>query len=316
MAIHPIPIPRFLILCGLCLVSTLAFFGCGRNTSSESESKFVFVTVTPTPPSTHMLVSVNKSISTATSVPANPTPTATLLNTPTAKPIIKPSEIKTELSLMPGPTSVSPPPWCGNNVNYSIPTLVTETVSSQKEIQLGEKVPEFCVCGYHKGESLIVSLINPLGEIIIKDAVTLYESGWNDVPPQCFHIRQSSLGNFGFLPSNPLGRYTVNIWDPSEVLVTYTFDLIDAGKPIVYKEKEYFAIAGFKPNEEVQILEYIINWDNDTAELTQNYTVKLNQEGQYLWPNHYPDAYVAVFVIRDDFSIIQTLDPSIASPVN
>lgn len=305
MKSHNLPKPIFLVLFLLSFIATLAVSGCGESTpvASSSEVAVVFVTVTPSSIETPTRMSVFTATPISMAAPTHtlaptsaPISSDTPTHPPTAEPIINPSDVKRELGLY-FTVGGFDPDTCGENVNYATPTLVQETLSSTV-VQLGGFPPAVCVCGYREDEALVVTVIDPSGQTIYSDSATPWiHSG------SCYKALE--IQYLDFLPSDPLGQYTVKI-SSQDNDIRYTFELINATEPIIYEvyRERRFAVAGFKSFEEVQILEYIVNYESETAELAQDRMLKLDQNGRASWINDHSEESVIVFVVRDDLSFV------------
>lgn len=198
-----------------------------------------------------------------------------------------------------------PPPLCDVNPDYAEPTIVTDTTSFHRQRYPGSRLSPFCVCGYKENETLTISVINPLDEVLLRqEAVVEPALDLGSRTSLIYCLIVDEIDGFDFLLSDPLGEYTVEIASQNARL-TYNFDLVAFTRPVMYhsgREGSY-VLAGFEPFEEVLILEYI------GGRLTGEHELTLDQNGTGLWTRYNPEV-TFFYIVREDLSLILTFPPT------
>lgn len=146
-----------------------------------------------------------------------------------------------------------PPEGEGTSITpdlYTIPTIVK--AFARRTLRDPQK--NMIICGYMPNETLTYSLTNPLGQLILTvDAMVtpLYQP--SIVRDYCYEL--SAISEMEFLATE-VGTYTVEVLSQSGP-VTHTFE-VEIPEPIIYYSSRLqgHIIAGFKPLEEVQLIQY------------------------------------------------------------
>lgn len=180
---------------------------------------------------------------------------------------------------------------------YSEPTIVAET-ALLKVVTLPGYGRTIRTCGYDKGETLTVSLFNPVGQPILEEEVKVTpvpDTETGITFDYCAQIDQ--VAKFAFMPDATLGTYTVQLAG-SRTTLLHTFDLRPLTGPVVYYVDwaQSYVLAGFKPAEEVQVLVY-----QKEIFLGQT-TLKLDNVGVAVLTD--PDPELAVYVLRQNFAMV------------
>jgi tetratricopeptide (TPR) repeat protein len=171
-----------------------------------------------------------------------------------------------------------------------------------------------CLCGYAPHEVVQTTLLNPLGEPIPLSQSTAQAAPiTNDstpVPNYCYGV-----GNFEFLPGDPLGEYTLKI-SSSTADLRYSFNLLPLTGPVVYYSYRAggYVVAGFDPHERVKIMAYQAD-DYHNYHFIGGFEFQLDAQGTGLLLTSLPDPGQAIFVVNQNFDYTSTVDRG-ASPLN
>ncbi|MCK6630334.1 MAG: tetratricopeptide repeat protein [Anaerolineae bacterium] len=236
---------------------------------------------------------------------------------------VAPSDVKNELSAPPAYYKCL---FCGGgacypdlSASYVGPTIVGAATSLHERTSAPYSsswldfpdCPDIYVCGYEENEPLIVSLINPLGQVMLKQGATaepVRDYNREAIRTYCYETYEISF--FDFLPEDPLGEYTIEILSKDSRLV-HRFALLDLTSPVIYYSNrlENYVIAGFEPFEEIRILVY----KDGGFTFTGGAKLKLDENGAGLLTDN--DLEAILFVVRENLDFIST-DPDSRSPLN
>ena len=136
------------------------------------------------------------------------------------------------------------------------------TRTYQPELFYGDKWPDVCACGYQGYEEIGIDLVSPDGDILYHDTKeTTPVSRKGTFLTTCLPLYDFS--GFEFIPGDPLGRYTIRLVSDQGSL-EHEFDLRPPERPIVYYSERLggYVLAGFRPEETVLVLLYILSPTN------------------------------------------------------